>query len=276
MVNFSKRYGYSNGQSFQLESMDDTLKTRIWNAFYGKEFNIYDTHDFRNCLTNVEKMMDKMGVVYEYPIDRIYKSKNANAFRIYLLNSDKWYLMCDFIEKYIDLIIKETYHNEMIIIFNKILEEEVSGYRIINGLITPIIGESEIQAIDEATKTKYNAVNIHIGKALSLFADRKTPDYENTIKESINAIESLCKIITEDDSATLSKALDKLSVCGIKLHRSFKTAIGALYGYTSDENGIRHAGIDFKGATSEDAKYMLVSCSAFVNYLIEKWEKNII
>ena len=47
----------------------------------------------------------------------------------------------------------------------------------------------------------------------------------------------------------------------------------ALYGYASDENGIRHGGIDFKNAPAEDAKYMLISCSAFVNYLMEKWSK---
>ena len=46
-----------------------------------------------------------------------------------------------------------------------------------------------------------------------------------------------------------------------------------LYGYASDENGIRHGGIDFKNVPPEDAKFMLVSCSAFVNYLIEKWSK---
>ena len=47
----------------------------------------------------------------------------------------------------------------------------------------------------------------------------------------------------------------------------------SLYGYTSDENGIRHGGIDFTNAPSEDAKYMLISCSAFINYLIQKWSK---
>jgi len=46
-----------------------------------------------------------------------------------------------------------------------------------------------------------------------------------------------------------------------------------LYGYTSDENGICHGGIDFASVPAEDAKYMLVSSSAFVNYLIEKWGK---
>ena len=30
---------------------------------------------------------------------------------------------------------------------------------------------------------------------------------------------------------------------------------------------------DYVPAAAEDAKYMLVSCSAFVNYLVEKWGK---
>ena len=29
----------------------------------------------------------------------------------------------------------------------------------------------------------------------------------------------------------------------------------------------------YMNMTAEDAKYMLISCSAFVNYLIEKWSK---
>ena len=36
---------------------------------------------------------------------------------------------------------------------------------------------------------------------------------------------------------------------------------------------IRHGEVDFKNAPAEDAKYILVSCSAFVDYLIEKWSK---
>ena len=99
------------------------------------------------------------------------------------------------------------------------------------------------------------------------------PDYENSIKESISAVEAICCIITDDDKATLGKALGKLEQAGITIHGSLKSAMEKLYGYTSDENGIRHAGIDFKGASSEDAKYMLVTCSAFVNYLMEKWGK---
>ena len=50
-----------------------------------------------------------------------------------------------------------------------------------------------------------------------------------------------------------------------------ESAFSSLYGYTSDEHGIRHGSIDFTNAPSEDAKFMLVACAAFVNYLLEKW-----
>jgi len=55
---------------------------------------------------------------------------------------------------------------------------------------------------------------------------------------------------------------------------SLKRAFDSLYGYTSSAEGIRHALLDDKSTLSfEDAKFMLVSCSAFVNYLISKTEK---
>ena len=274
MASFSQRYGYSNSSTIQLEDMDDVLKRRIWNAFYGKQFDLYDSLNLNDALTNIEKMMDKMGVIYQYPENgkSAIKHKNAEALQKYLLSSGKWYLMYDFIEKYLELLDDEE-KEAVIAEYNKILEEEVSGYRIVNGLITSIINESELQAIAEATKTPYDAVNTHINKSLSLFANRKKPDYENSIKESISAVEALCKIITIDDKATLGQALKKLESSGVKLHNAFRNALDNLYGYASDENGIRHAGVDFKTATTEDARFMLITCSAFVNYVIEKWEK---
>ena len=100
-------------------------------------------------------------------------------------------------------------------------------------------------------------------------------DYENSIKESISAVEAMCCIITGLTGAqgTLGKAIKKLKDSGVCIHSAMESAFSSLYGYTSDQDGIRHGGMDFKNAPAEDAKYMLVSCSAFVNYLIEKWSK---
>ena len=151
--------------------------------------------------------------------------------------------------------------------FNRILEEEVSGYRILNKLVVPITSEMELATINEAQNTPYDSVNTHINKALKLFADRKKPDYENSIKESISAVEAMCCIITgmTGAQATLGNAMKKLKDNGVHIHSAMEKAYASLYGYTSDENGIRHGGTDFTNAPSEDAKYMLVSCSAFVN-----------
>ena len=52
---------------------------------------------------------------------------------------------------------------------------------------------------------------------------------------------------------------------------TLEEAFNKLYGYTSNEGGIRHALSEGDTPpTFDDAKYMLVSCSAFVNYLISK------
>ena len=135
---------------------------------------------------------------------------------------------------------------------------------------------SMIQQLDAPESKAYSSVNTHITKALEHYADRDNPDYENSIKESISAVEAMCCIITglQGKTATLGNALGALEKSGVKIHGAMKGAFEKLYGYTSDENGIRHGGIDFVNAPAEDAKYMLIACSAFVNYLIEKHIKS--
>ena len=56
----------------------------------------------------------------------------------------------------------------------------------------------------------------------------------------------------------------------VTLHPALKRSFDSLYGYTSDAGGIRHAMSGEPAITSDDARFMLVSCSAFVNYLISK------
>ena len=192
----------------------------------------------------------------------------------YIIGSTPWYTVFDFIERYLSIVPADK-AIKMSKEFNRILEDEVSAYRIMDGLVVPVTNESELETIEKAKSTEYDSVNIHIAKALALYADRKCPDYENSIKEAICAVESMCCIITglSGANATLGKALKKLEEKGVHIHQAMINAFSSLYGYTSDEDGIRHGGTDFKNAPAEDAKYMLISCSAFVNYLIEKWSK---
>lgn len=115
-------------------------------------------------------------------------------------------------------------------------------------------------------------VNEHIRRALELFSDRKPPDYRNSIKESVSAVESICKLITGDKSATLGQCIKEIE-SKVGLHPALENAFNNLYAYTSSADGIRHPLLEEPELDSEDAKFMLVSCSAFINYLITKSEK---
>lgn len=157
---------------------------------------------------------------------------------------------------------------------NDLFEKEYVGYRFIGEIIAPISDEIEVKEIKDAFTIQYKGAKSHLEKALGFLSDREKPDYKNSIKESISAVESICQIIVGDDKATLGNAIKDLEEKGITIHPALKGAFSKLYGYTSDEGGIRHAeGLFESDVTFEEAKFMLVSCCAFVNYLIAEYGK---
>lgn len=185
----------------------------------------------------------------------------------------QYYDILSFIEEIV-IWYNKFFYQDLTGIFNELFEIECVGYRFVNMQITDIINDEEIKEIEEALNTKYSACSESINKALNLLYNRERPDYSNSVKESISAIEAICNIILCTNNATLGEALKRLEKSGFQIHSAMKNAFISLYGYTSDKSGIRHNnGID-ENTTFEEAKYMLVSCSAFLNYLIQVYEKN--
>ena len=268
---FSEKYGYKQTKEILYEDITDNLRNRIWNLFYQKEIleGENDVLDLERVLghqeTVAEKVADKFGFL---------ETAAKGELKAFILDDAEWYEVYDFIEVNLSFLEGEE-KEERIGQYNKILEQEKSGYRIVLGEVTPITNDTEIETIERAAMTQFDSVNQHISKALALYADLKNPDYENSVKESISAVEAICCVITETSGkqATLGNVIKKLEDKGVHIHGGMKQGFKDLYGYASDENGIRHGGIDFKNVPPEDAKFMLVSCSAFVNYLIEKWSK---
>lgn len=155
---------------------------------------------------------------------------------------------------------------------NSVFERECIWYRFVNGVIIENIDKTEITAIEEASATEFDGCNIHIKKSTHYLYDRENPDYKNSIKESISAVESICKIIA-GDGATLGDALKVLEKKR-SLNKQLKSAFDKLYSYTNAEGGIRHGeGLFASDVSFEEAKFMLVSCCAFINYLIAEYGK---
>lgn len=160
-------------------------------------------------------------------------------------------------------------------IFNETFGQEYVGYRFISGEIVPITDENEVNEIEQACKTPFDGARAQLQKALGFLSDRENPDYKNCVKESISAVESVCTIIVGHDSATLGKALKKLETHGFEIHHALREGISNLYGYASDKGGIRHSeGETESTVTFEEAKFMMVTCSAIVNYLVAEYGKH--
>lgn len=197
-------------------------------------------------------------------------------------NTVEWYKKLDMIEftiRYFYALSKDGYNNyylkfadEFIKLLNYFFEDLNFGYRVIDNLIVPVTSEGEIKTIEEAIKTSEDNVSMHLHCALDKLSERPKGDYRNSIKESISAVEAYCRNITGKD--TLGKALSAMQHNGLNLPSSLEASFNSLYRYTnSPETGIRHSLMDADGSyapTADEATYMLVSCSAFINYLRKK------
>lgn len=186
----------------------------------------------------------------------------------------QWYEVYDLLEFLADSGAHPGVRERFIDSVNPLLKEELSGYGFVSGRSVPITSEEEIAAIEKALALpdSLKPVREHLNQSLTLLARRKQGHYRNSIKESISAVESLRKIIVKQGKATLGPALNAVEK-QTKLHAVLKQAFQKLYGYTSDAEGICHALMDQPTLDIEDAKFMLVSCSAFVSYLVAKAQK---
>jgi hypothetical protein len=131
------------------------------------------------------------------------------------------------------------------------------------------MSEVEAQSVTTALSSEEDAVRAHFEEALKKLSDRQNPDYRNSIKESISAVESACKKLTGDQGGDLNRALQRLENRK-PFHSAFKQSLEKLYAWTNDESGVRHGIKEAPTVTKADAQFMLVACSAFVNYLFAR------
>ena len=283
---FSHRHGLKQVKNImQIDSIDDDLRNRLWNTlkiFYWDKVQSNHISQINKYGGKSEKDVVSLIIIlwhsyYKKPLDTIDDSwgRIYDEMRKYFFTC-KWFEVYDFIE-----FIANNYHsnntNSMFIeVCNNMLEQELSAYRFVGSKITQITSETEVAEIEKALEVpdSLKPVKIHIKRALDLLADRKSPDYRNSIKESISAVEAICIIITKNDKATLGVCLKSIKNDEkIKIHPALSEAFNKLYGYTSATDGIRHALLDEPDLDFEDAKFMIVACSGFINYLISKSSK---
>ncbi|MBD3340447.1 MAG: hypothetical protein GF353_15135 [Candidatus Lokiarchaeota archaeon] len=260
-------------KALQLEEMDAELRNSLWSAIhisYWEKWRPYEKYGigWSRESQNINNLLRKYWLSYfKLPVDNLPRFESAvSKVREYFFSCE-WNEVYDLIEFTAKFV--SPFTKSFIELCNVFLEKENSGYRFVNNEITPITDVHEIEAIETASNSKLSGINLHLNTALSLLSDRKNPDYRNSIKESISAVENICRTLSGNQKATLGSAL-KLLNDRTSIHPALEKAFSSLYGYTSDEGGIRHSILEENNISFSDAKFMLVACSGFINYLLGK------
>ena len=278
MASFSERHGYKEVRSVvQRESLDDATRLELWNLLavlpkeFGKFYQDSTEHDVLEAmwLWYFNKARDEM------PFDSFVWKMLKEA-----VLTHEWNEVFDLLEQFmkqwnrLQTSKSEGLKNAFLKALNARFESELVGYRFIGLEITPVDSNAESEAIVGALSDSESIAGARhaLDRAVELLADRQTPDYPNSIKESISAVEAVVKKVT-GPSDDLGAGLKKLEDAGLTIHPALKGAWLKMYGWASADDGIRHGGIEAADADQALAKYALVTCSAFVSYLIEEGRK---
>lgn len=281
MAKFGQRIGVeSAAQALARDEISDRLRSRLWNAL---DFVVWSSNGFRYDSHGNHGLIHGFAQVlwdqhFGEPSDKVpeYWQRILEVIRNRFFTAD-WYKVYELIEWVVKTMTlvdgrnsKENRGKNLAESVNRVLESELAAYRIVDGEFVQVTDEQEVAALAEALADgKFAGVQAHLREAARKLSNREAPDYRNSIKESISAVESVAQQITGDPNASLGQAL-KLLEKKHDLHPALKESFSKLYGYASDADGIRHAMLDVPNLSADDAKFFLLVCTSFVNYLKAK------
>ena len=197
MKKFSERKGLKPvSEIIQVDSMTAELRNSLWNVL---EVALWSRKDFvhRNYGTPPIYLLGRSlwSSYFKKTIDSCPHEGHEilKIIRDYFF-SCKWYEVYDFLEFIVSA--HEASRLGLAESFNVVLERELSGYRFAAGYLVNVTNQEEIEMIEEAARdSKFAGVSAHIDRALELYADRENPDFRNSIKESISAVESIARVV---------------------------------------------------------------------------------
>jgi hypothetical protein len=277
-LSFAERLGLKKPKTeLQTDKMPIDLRNSLWSVVSESFLSLPNGQDYMNNgrLSELANFYRDLWLhFFKLPIDElsVYNgSIDTDTKYGYIRKkffSAEWYEVYEFIEFVSD-------HSDngipFRIVCNEYLKRELSAYRFVDNVLVEINSEEELREIENAINQsdKFQSVRLHLKTALNNLS-KKNSDYRNSVKESISAVESCCNILLESNQLTLGQALKKIED-QFHIPRGIKNGFSSIYGYASHEDGIRHGlNKDAKEIGVEEARFMLIASSAFINYLLSK------
>ena len=283
-LTFSQRHGYARlPEPMQLEEVSHDLRREIWNETRKLLLSIsrtslssdgpYFTSEGCHFLERI------LGRLLKRPEDEI----DTSNYRI-ILNDLKGMIIRGKFNGALDLI--ETIANdalgkvEFAHTISSLFDNHSAAYRLDTTRdpiqFFPRSSEEQGEAVKQAAEMIHRAgmdgASTHLRNAT---ININSGQYSNAVRDSIHAVESVACMIDPRANKTLGAALDSLEREGLLDHPGLKQGFKKLYGYTSDEQGIRHALLDQDSPNVglDEAVFMFGACASFAAFLVSKHQK---
>jgi hypothetical protein len=199
-VRFSERYGYKKIRELvQIDSIDEPLRNALWSLL---KIHIWDNVHYASSMygggyyLSNESNREFKGLCerlwfhyFKKPLDQLDNkwTKVLEQLRVYFFECE-WYEVYDFIEFVANNYKKYKFREAFMQSCNAVLEKEVSAYRFVDGLLSRITEQEQLEEIELALEKARGPVQMHLRRALELLSNGEEPDYRNSIKESISAV----------------------------------------------------------------------------------------
>lgn len=278
-LTFSQAYGYEElPRPLKLEEIDRESRVKLWNQFYNHLISAIDD----DAGLFFEEVYVARGIFrflhtefFVHPVNSLTLSSKHLAYEYESM------FMNDPFNKVFDLLLAIMRHSDCPQTFPESASQVFRECRLAYVLdvgppptiypsATPQEGENILRANAELSGEGLVGAVSHLRQAADCV---NRGDHSGAVRESIHAVESTARHF-DPNAKTLNAALKALEDGG-NLHSALKGAFSKLYGYTSDEQGIRHALIDDPQANvgQEEAVFMLGACASFSSYLARKHQR---
>ena len=276
MSDFAQRFGYAPPKTDLVDSeLPDSLRAGLWDsvritflsnptghsavrAVYSPQFTIF-------C----EKLWFSH---FREPIDSMSRNpheamQNIRG-RFFALKFYELYAFLEFCGKLEPNCFAKMPCKDYWTLCNFVFERERSAFRFSGDVLVRISEKEHLEEISTSlTQDRSSGLREHIKRAAEFYSKVPDPDYRNSIKESISAVEATVAFVVGRKTSGITKPLKGIAD-QYGIHQALRDGFEKLYAWTSDDSGIRHRLMANSTVTQDEARYMLVPCSAFSNYLI--------
>ena len=259
-----------------LQELPTEVRNLLWSYIYESVKN----ETTSDICDNLFVIGSWKGILYDFHVNSLCKAADEFSYALVdqtrelkkLFQEAPYNQVFDFIQF---VLRHDAKPYKFLDVIQSILKRHKCAYMVINDgpSIIPIAIPEQRESIEQSFEVlasgPFDGARTHLRESAKCI---HASDYAGSVRESIHAVESVARNLSQDAKSSLAPALRALSEKDVVLHGAFKKAIEGFYGYSSDENGIRHSLLDEEEANVdvEDAAFMFGACASFAAYLVNK------